>query len=345
MKKALIIGIFSVLAFSLSAETRSLVFTPCEYLNGLGIGLIGSVVAKDVNGAQLSTGFNLAGGDVRGIQAAAGFNMASGRFRGIQASTAFNMAGSVKGIQISSGINLAGDVIGVQSALVNVAEDVSVAQMGLVNVAEDVSVAQIGLVNVAEDISVAQIGLVNVAEEARFMQVGLVNIARDVRIPIGLINIVEEGQSHIDLTYDEVGFVNLTLGMGGRSFYNAYSLGVRDDGGSAMLALGFGWRRSKGLLFIDTEASFGTVRPLDEGFFQESPNLLSKAKLSLGMNLIGGLSLIGGVSYNAFLTYGETELEVGPKAEFQYLPELHGAWELENHRLVTWPGLFLGIEL
>ena len=333
MKKILLIVVFSVLAASLPAETRSFafdVFMPCENLNGLGIGIIGSVVANDVNGAQLSTGFNLAGGDVKGVQAAAGFNVATGHFRGIQASTAFNLAGSVKGIQISSGINMAGDVSGMQSALVNVAEDVSVAQIGLANVAEDVSIAQIGLVNVAED--------------ARFMQLGLVNIARDVRVPIGLINIIEEGQSHVDLTYDEVGFVSLALGMGGRSFYNVYSLGVKDDGAAAMLALGFGWRRSKGPLFIDTEAVFGTVRPLDDGFFQESPNLLSRAKLSLGMNLVGSLSLIGGVSYNAFVTYGESDMELGPKIEFRYLPELHGVWEYDNHRLVTWPGLFLGIE-
>ena len=333
MKKILLIVVFSVLAASLPAETRSFafdVFMPCENLNGLGIGIIGSVVAKDVNGAQLSTGFNLAGGDVKGVQAAAGFNVATGHFRGIQASTAFNLAGSVKGIQISSGINMAGDVSGMQSALVNVAEDVSVAQIGLANVAEDVSIAQIGLVNVAED--------------ARFMQLGLVNIARDVRVPIGLINIIEEGQSHVDLTYDEAGFVSLALGMGGRSFYNVYSLGVKDDGAAAMLALGFGWRRSKGPLFIDTEAVFGTVRPLDDGFFQESPNLLSRAKLSLGMNLVGSLSLIGGVSYNAFVTYGESDMELGPKIEFRYLPELHGVWEYDNHRLVTWPGLFLGIE-
>ena len=80
---------------------------------------MGNIVGGNVDGFQVSTGFNAAGSDVEGFQATFGLNASGGDLNGFQAAGGGNVAGgSVRGVQAAIGGNLvAQNFQGLQAAL------------------------------------------------------------------------------------------------------------------------------------------------------------------------------------------------------------------------------------
>lgn len=113
-------------------------------------------------------------------------NIVLGNGYGVQVAGLFNYTGaSVRGIQISGLTNYAANVRGVQVA-----------------------------------------GLVNVAKNVRGVQLsGLINIAKNSDIPIGLINIISNGQMGVGITYDGLSNAVIAFRSGGKYTYGILGVG------------------------------------------------------------------------------------------------------------------------
>lgn len=191
---------------------------------------LGMYVKEDLSGFHLSGLGTYAGGDGGGV-------MLSGLFNGISDYNGFQLAGLVNKAKVMNGIQLAGltnlrrgDTQGFQlGGLVNIASGYNGVQLGgLVNIVSDLKGFQLaGLVNRANDVTGFQIaGLVNKARRVKGAQLaGLVNIAEKSDYPIGLINIIKEGEMSVGATYNEIGSSVLAFRSGGRILYGIIGVG------------------------------------------------------------------------------------------------------------------------
>jgi len=101
-----------------------------------------------------------------------------------------------------------------------------------------------GLANIAGDVDGFQVaGLVNIAKNVSGVQLaGLVNIAENSDYPIGLLNLIRNGEYSIAVTYDETGSTLVSLRSGGRVTYGILGAGYNhvDKGGSLAVTGGIG---------------------------------------------------------------------------------------------------------
>lgn len=84
-----------------------------------------------------------------------------------------------------------------------------------------------GLVNAVGDVNGFQFaGLVNIAKDVKGVQfAGLVNIAENSDCPIGLINIIKNGEKSIAVTYDGIGNAVASFRSGGKYTYGILGVG------------------------------------------------------------------------------------------------------------------------
>lgn len=174
---------------------------------------------------------NLVGNSYEGVQFAGLLNKAS-TIKGLQFGGLGNyVKDSGDGLQFAGLLNLAGnDYRGLQFAgLVNKSDNMSGLQFaGLGNVAGNVRGGQFaGLFNKSGDVSGAQFaGLVNIAKNVSGAQfAGLVNIAESSNYPIGIVNIIKNGEKAVAFTYDETGSLLLAFRSGGRVTYGIIGAG------------------------------------------------------------------------------------------------------------------------
>src|SRR5690606_15194551 len=110
-------------------------------------------------------------------------------------------------------------------------ENVDGAQIGgIVNgVNRNLNGVQIaGIVNtVRSDMRGLQVSLFNQAKTNKGLQVGLINVSDSSNgAAIGLFNFVKHGYKALELSANEVFFLNLTFKSGADHFYTIYSLGL-----------------------------------------------------------------------------------------------------------------------
>ncbi|MCC8172341.1 MAG: hypothetical protein LIP00_11285 [Parabacteroides sp.] len=84
-----------------------------------------------------------------------------------------------------------------------------------------------GIFNFADEVKGVQFsGLVNIAEDVKGVQfAGLVNIAENSDVPIGLINIIKNGEMGIAVTYDGIGNAVASFRSGGKYTYGILGVG------------------------------------------------------------------------------------------------------------------------
>lgn len=119
---------------------------------------------------------------------------------GVQVAGVLNhIDGPARGVQIAGLVNSTGNADGLQIA-------------GLMNKAGNANTQVAGLINVARKVKGAQIaGLINIAEESNY--------------PIGILNIIKEGEMQLGLTTDEAGNAMVTLRSGGKVLYGLLGVG------------------------------------------------------------------------------------------------------------------------
>lgn len=163
-------------------------------------GGLSNIIMNDVKGFQFAGLSNYVGNEGRGFQFAGLTNVNRNSFKGFQFAGLVNSGGDTKGLQFAG--------------LSNVTKAMKGFQFG-------------GLVNIAKDLDGAQFaGLINVAKKVNGVQfAGLINIAEDSDCPIGLINIIKNGEMGIAITYDAIGSAVVSFRSGGKYTYGILGVG------------------------------------------------------------------------------------------------------------------------
>lgn len=263
-------------------EVGGLVNIDRKDVKGLQIGGLGNVVGGTAKGVQLGGLFNNNRRNMAGAQIAGISNILMDTIRGAQVAGISNiLRGSMYGWQVA-GINnfTTESVDGVQMAgISNIAvKDVDILQLGgIFNLGREVNGFQVaglvnaargnvggfqiaGLANYSRTVQMGQIaGLGNIASKnvngfqlsaffnyARYVkggQISLFNIADSVGgTPVGLISFVRKGYHKIELSGEEVLYVNLTYKMGVRKFYNIFTAGIQPGSGNQPVwGVGYGF--------------------------------------------------------------------------------------------------------
>jgi hypothetical protein len=174
-----------------------------------------NLVKDSVTGVQLAGMFNLVNKDVKGFQSAGVFNH-SLSCNGLQAAGVYNLnQQQVVGAQLGGVFNLTDSLKGIQVA-------------GLYNHANSVDGVQLS-------------GLVNKAKRVKGMQIGIINISDSCEgIPIGFINYVKHGYHKMELSTNELGFINLGYRLGVKQFHTAFFAGVNPFARTFIWTLGYG---------------------------------------------------------------------------------------------------------
>ncbi|MCA9577925.1 MAG: hypothetical protein H6726_25720 [Sandaracinaceae bacterium] len=267
------------------------------------INLFGGI-DQELRGAELSMGFGMYRGDVTGAQLAGVFNYVGGDLRGVQLAGGANFVrGDASGVQLAGALNYAGG---------------------------DVHGAQVGPVNVAS-------GTVH------GVQVGLVNYSEDVDFALGLLNIVRNGRTHLELTGSSDGFFALSLKHGGRHFHYIYSGLTRPDGADDTLfgaGMGIGARATLGeRVFLDLDTLGYALRSRTElTDTNGSVDAMMVARVMLGIRLFSRLSLVAGASYSGLWSRA-------PAPDYGLFGTRHHDELLEGRHLSSWPSILVGLQV
>lgn len=164
-----------------------------------------------------------------------------------------------------------------------------------------------GLGNIAKDVNGFQFaGLINKAKDVNGVQfAGIINIAEKSDYPIGLINIIKNGEKGIAVTYNEIGSLMTTFRSGGRVTYGIIGIGYnhKTSGRSYVTEAGFGihinclpWFRINNELkvtcfgFSDNPFIFSDDK-LSNTVITTNYSFLPAFKISPHIELFGGPSL------------------------------------------------------
>lgn len=101
-----------------------------------------------------------------------------------------------------------------------------------------------GLANIAGNIKGFQLGgIINIAKDVNGVQLaGLVNIAENSDYPIGIVNIIKNGEKSISLTYNDLGSTMISFRSGGKVTYGIVGIGYnhKTSGRSYVTEAGLG---------------------------------------------------------------------------------------------------------
>lgn len=292
-------------------------------VNGVQAGGIGNLVGHNTIGAQVGGVFNHNRGSLKGVQVSGVSNFLIDTLVGVQISGVSNLhKGSMKGWQISGvnnvvtqnvdGLQLAGvsnismgnvqlaqiagvvnhgkNVEGAQIAGVvnHASKDIGGFQLaGVANKGNNVNAAQIaGVANIALDtVSGVQLsGVFNYTKYTKSTQLGLINYADSTEgVPIGFLSIVRKGFHTVELSTNEITYINLAFKTGVKKFYNIFSGGYGDWYGGTRWSLGYGLGTEKSLgknTFINLEYKSNWVSESKQ--LQEDLSLLNRFDISFG---------------------------------------------------------------
>jgi hypothetical protein len=236
-----------------------------DYSNNISLNILFGLNGG-VNGAELGGVFNFNKGDVKWAQLAGVSNINAGDTSGVQLAGVFN-------------INT-GDTSGVQSA---------------------------GVFNVnLKDFSGFQIGVLNYSRKLRGVQLGVVNITGNSEegVPIGLVNIVKDGHSELEMTGGDVIYLNLNYKMGVERFYSIIKAGISSFNDSPVYTAGLGFGgilriSEKHKISIDVSTSNIVY---NNNWLGGKTNILNKLDLNYRFEFLPNFSLLIGPSVNVYVT-------------------------------------------
>lgn len=242
-----------------------------------------SAIVKNTASGFVASGFSthiLQGAS--GVQLAGFLNTINKYSTGFEAAGFANITGGLRGFQAAGFANIStGNITGMQTA-------------GFINKAGDVNTQAAGFINVARDIKGAQIaGFINVARKVKGVQVaGFINIADSCEYPIGIINIVKNGEKSIGFSVDETLSTLVTFRSGGRKLYGILGAGYNLKSADPLFALeaGMGLHIPLSRYFrINTEAVTMSLADFYEGvYFKSSARALLSMKAGRNLELYLG---------------------------------------------------------
>lgn len=230
-----------------------------QVINHFSFNMLGGYTAG-IDGIEMAGFFNIDRKDVTGVQLAGLFNSVGGNVSGLQIAGIYNsVADTVKGVQLAGISSKSGDIDG-------------------------------GLQLSA---------ILNIARKVKGVQfAAFVNIADSSDYPIGLINLVKNGEKSLSLSVDEFLFTHLDFRSGGRILYGIVGIGYRPTSDPFRYAvdLGFGAHLIRGDHFnLDAEYLSQQFFDFKSGFIQ--PHAF---KILPGYRLTKHLKFYAGPSFHLF---------------------------------------------
>lgn len=251
---------------------------------GLVVGGVINLVGGTMNGFELSGLSNINSGSVKGCQFA-GFNNIADKLKGCQFSGFSNItAHSAQGLQVAGFSNISGDTLdGCQvSGFINIAKKTKGTQIaGFSNIAKDVAGTQIaGFINIAKKVSGVQIA-------------GFINIADSCEYPIGMINIIRNGDKSVGLSIDETKTSLLTFRSGSKKLYGILGVGYNLDKTNTSqygTEFGIGARFSSNKqVRLNIEAAVLALSDFNKGVYMKSSlRLFPSIRIAQYVELFGG---------------------------------------------------------
>jgi len=247
---------------------------------------LSNVVRNESYGVQIAGFSNHIGKQANGALFA-GFLNTYRSAKGSQFAGFANLAQrNVEGAQFAGFINTTGgDMKGVQFA-------------GFSNIARNISASQFaGFMNVAKDVNGSQFaGFINIAKKVKGAQVaGFINIAETSDSPIGIINIIKNGEKSIAATIDESQTSMLTFRSGGKNMYGiigvGYNLKNKDEVYAFEAGLGAHFFKSK-YFRLNMELTQTILESFEKGeYFKGTFRLLPAVKVAPWLEIFGGPSI------------------------------------------------------
>lgn len=269
-------------------------------VNGAEFGGLLNQTNGEVFGAQFGGLGNIVTGDLLGAQFGGLLNI-GGHFKGIQAGGLLNISHSNSEMEssYSNGAQFAG-LVNIQRSNMN-----GIQAAGLVNVLsgsiKGVQVA--GLVNVADSsVQGVQIaGILNKAKNVSGVQIALINIADTISngTVIGLLNLVKDGYSVLELETNESFYANIRYKIGTKDFYTIFSAAFEQQNGKPYWAPGFGFGTNRSISHrfgVNIDATAHQVN--EDEWWTDRLNLINRLQLNVAFLLSNHFSIYGGPSIN-----------------------------------------------
>ena len=304
-----------------------------QEMRGIQVSGLGNIT-RGVMGIQVAGLGNITR-DTRAIQVA-GLTNISKELYGIQISGLTNISQDAYGLQLAGLTNISKDVYGLQvGGLTNIAQDTYGLQLaGLFNVSHDLYGMQLaGLFNCAKDVYGLQFaGLVNVAKRARGVQfAAILNMAEESDFPIGLINIIKQGDKGVALTYDILGNAVMSFRSGGKYAYGILGVGCNAQIEERLVVeAGYGLQIPV-CRWLDVNNEFkATTMGYNSGYTRSNFSYLLAPSLTLWRHC----NLFAGASINYFMSDRASAATLLPNA---------GLWRKEGDRGIG--QLYLGYQV
>ena len=291
-------------------------------------------ISKELYGIQISGLTNISQ-DAYGLQLAGLFNVSHDLY-GMQLAGLFNCAKNVHGLQLAGLTNISKDLYGIQiSGLTNISRDAYGLQLaGLSNVSHDLYGIQLaGLFNCAKDVYGLQFaGLVNVAKRAQGVQFAtILNVAEESDFPIGLINIIKQGDKGVALTYDILGNAVMSFRSGGKYTYGILGVGYNTQIEERLVVeAGYGLQIPVCRWFDVNNEFKATTMGYNLGYTRSNFSYLLAPSLTLWRHC----NLFAGASINYFMSDRASAATLLPNAGF---------WRKEGDRGIG--QLYLGYQV
>ena len=293
-----------------------------------------NMIGGDYDGVQVG-GLSNKAQEMRGIQVSGLGNISRGMM-GIQVAGLGNITRDTRAIQVAGLTNISKELYGIQiSGLTNISRDAYGLQLaGLFNVSHDLYGMQLaGLFNCAKDVYGLQFaGLVNVAKQARGVQFAtILNVAEESDFPIGLINIIKQGDKGVALTYDILGNAVMSFRSGGKYTYGILGVGCNAQIEERLVVeAGYGLQIPV-CRWLDVNNEFkATTMGYNSGYTRSNFSYLLAPSLTLWRHC----NLFAGASINYFMSDRASAATLLPNA---------GLWRKEGDRGIG--QLYLGYQV
>ncbi|MES2480094.1 MAG: hypothetical protein V4561_13480 [Bacteroidota bacterium] len=280
--------------------------------NGFVFAGVVNHIGDEARGMQFAGASNIILGEAEGMQFA-GFNNISKSFRGCQVAGFSNISkGAVSGMQIAGFSNFSTDTVhGCQVAgFSNISDEAQCQISGFSNISRNADGLQVagfsnvsqnarglqvaGFSNIAKDINGVQVaGFINVARKVRGAQIaGFINIADSCEYPIGIINIIRNGDKSIGASIDETGTGMLSFRSGSKRLYGILGVGYNlvEPKLQYGMEAGIGARFPFNLLFrFNVEATVLTLSDFRNGAFMKSSfRFFPSMRIARNLEVFGG---------------------------------------------------------
>ncbi|MDR0394768.1 MAG: hypothetical protein LBH77_06385 [Tannerella sp.] len=224
-----------------------------KYTNGISINAMGgisknekaftlggltNIILQDASGVQIAGLYNQINNNGQGLLLSGVASYTGHDYTGLQLAGLINISGNMKGITLGGVTNIAlQDVSGIRIAglynhINNNGQGFLFSGVASYTGHDYTGLQLAGLTNIAGNIRGMQIAsLINIAGDVKGVQIaGLLNVADNSDYPLGLVNLIKNGEKSIAVTYGEIGSIAVSFRSGGRVTYGIIGYGYNPNG-------------------------------------------------------------------------------------------------------------------